>query len=230
MPRARWGRTLALASVLALGGGSAVQAASFSCSGTLTPVERMVCKDPEVSALDDHMARYHGAARQVLRYASDCLVADQRGWLRNVRNVCTDTRCLKMAYLRRLSELDGLQPGATASKTLFLPAVPTLVWIIPAAADQTAAPRVKGLRLLEAKGRLVNDVTAGDGYVVQTAAGQKHVVVSSMFIDESTEMLNALGNPSGATYLVRGNQEPGAPADSLHFAQNSCRYIYRLPE
>lgn len=49
-----------------------------------------------------------------------------------------------------------------------------------------------------------------------------------MFIDASTEMLNVLAGQAGATHLVRGHQEPGVAAGT-HFAQSSCRYVYRLP-
>lgn len=211
----------------ALCAGTAAQAASFPCEGALTAVERNVCGDPEVSVLDEHLGRYHAAARQILGPAADCLVADQRAWLRTVRNTCPDTACLKTAYLRRLGELDGLQPGATAVKTLPLPAVPTLVWIIPAAADTVAAPRLKDLQPLQASGRLVNEVASGDGHVLQAQSGQKHLVVASMFIDASTEMLNSLVGQPGVRYQVRGQIEPGSTG--MHFAQSSCRYVYRLP-
>lgn len=201
------------------------QAASFPCTGRLTSVERQVCNDAEVSVLDEHLARYHAAARDVLGRAAACLVADQHVWLRTVRNACRDTACLKVAYLQRLSELDGLQPGATALK-MPLPPGPTLVWIVPAAADLVAAPPLQGLQPLEVQGRLVNDVAGGDGYVVQSPSGLKHLVVASMFIDESTERLKTLAAEAGATYRVRGRLAPGAAA-ATDFAQGSCRYVYR---
>ena len=113
-------------------------------------------------------------------------------------------------------------------KTLPLPAVPTLVWIVPAAADTVAAPRLKDPQPLEARGRLVNEVASGDGDVLHGAAGRKHLVVASMFIDTSTEMLNTLVGQPGVTTQVRGQREPGAAAGP-HFAQSSCRYVYRLP-
>lgn len=207
----------------------AVQAASFPCTGTLTAVERQVCADAALSQLDEHLLRYYTAARQVLGASgAECLTTDQRRWLRTVRNACADAACLNAAYLQRLSVLDGLQPGASALKSLALPSAPALVWVVPPAADEVAAPRLRGQPLLEASGRLVDDVVAGDGYVLKDAAGRQHVVVSTMFLDDSAARLAALAAMAGARYQVHGQAEAGRGGDR-HFAQGACRYVYRLP-
>ena len=81
-------------------------------------------------ALDEttnQLARYFAAAREALTMANACLVANQRQWLRTVRNACADTTCLRTAYRARLAELDALQPGASAARSE-LPDVPALVW------------------------------------------------------------------------------------------------------
>lgn len=221
------------AMVCALGlAAGATQAASFPCTGRLTPVERQICGDATLSQLDDYLLRYYAAARLALKGGgAECLAADQRGWLRSVRNACGDAACLKDAYVQRLSVLDGLQPGATALQSLALPPGPALVWVVPPAADEVAAPRVGNLPPLEASGRLIDEVAAGDGHVLQDAAGRRHVVVATMFLDDSAARLSALGalsRESGVRYQVRGRAEAGGGGER-HFAQGACRYVYRLP-
>lgn len=206
-----------------------MQAASFPCTGTLTAVERQVCADATLSQLDEHLLRYYTAARQVLGTSgAECLATDQRRWLRTVRNACADAACLNAAYLQRLSVLDGLQPGASALKSVALPSAPALVWVVPPATDGVAAPRQRGQPPLEASGRLVDDVAAGDGYVLKDSAGRTHVVVSTMFLDDSAARLAALAAVAGARYQVQGQSEASRGGDR-HFAQGACRYVYRLP-
>ena len=77
--------------------------------------------------------------RAALKSADSCLVGDQRNWLRQ-RDACKDAACLRQTYLNRLAELDPLQPGVTRIKNIELPAVNALVWIVPAALDEVAAP------------------------------------------------------------------------------------------
>lgn len=113
---------------------------SFPCDKAQSRVEKAICADAELSGLDEHLGRYYAGGRQALADAAECFTANQRQWLRTVRDACADPACLKAAYLARLSELDGLQPGAIAIKQFPLPHGPTLAWIIPAALDQVAAP------------------------------------------------------------------------------------------
>lgn len=201
-------------------------AASFACDKATTRVERLVCKDEELDRLDEYLGRYYTAARTQLASAEQCLSTDQRAWLR-VRDACDDAACLKAAYLSRLAELDGVQPGATALKSVPFPAVPTLVGIVPPAADQVAAPRRANLEPLTVQGKLVDEVASGDGYVLVTAGNRKHVVVASMFIDDSTAVLESLSKQP-ATYRVQGRAEAGARG-AKPFSQGSCRLIHRLP-
>jgi hypothetical protein len=105
--------------------------------------------------------------------------------------------------------------------------VPTLVGIVPPAADQVAAPRRANLEPLTVQGKLVDEVASGDGYVLVTAGNRKHVVVASMFIDDSTAVLESLSKQP-ATYRVQGRAEAGARG-AKPFSQGSCRIIHRLP-
>ena len=204
-------------------------AASFPCEKARTDIERAICQDKDLSAFDEYLGRYYSAARLRLRHAAQCLASDQKAWLREVRDTCKDGACLKRAYLLRLSELDGLQPGATALKGVQLPRTPTLVGVLPPAQDQVAAPRRPGLKPLSVRGKLVNEVSTGDGYVVISKDGRRHLVVSLMFLDDSTAVLDSLGREVATNYLIRGHGETGM-SDPEAFSQSTCRYIYRVPQ
>src|SRR5690349_19098796 len=87
-----------------LGMAQPVWAASFPCEKTVSKVEAMICKDAQLSTLEEHLAQYYVAATRALGEGAQCLQEDQRSWLQNVRNACRDAACLKQAYLLRLSE------------------------------------------------------------------------------------------------------------------------------
>ena len=85
---------------------SAAQGASFDCGRASTRIERLVCSDGELAALDGYLA---AAYQQRLTQAADTepLRAAQRAWLRDVRNRCETAACLQAAYAQRLDALEG---------------------------------------------------------------------------------------------------------------------------
>jgi uncharacterized protein len=203
-------------------------AASFPCEKAGTAVEKMICANPALSELDEHLGRYYSAGRAELGTAKTCLASNQKEWLRAARNSCKDTKCLESAYLARLAELDALQPGMTAIKNIELPRVKSLVWIIPAAEDTVAAPpNTKGAPLV-VQGKIVDDIAGGDGFVIQDKAGRKHLLLALMFIDKpsSVALESLIGSP--AVYEARGRAEASSDS-SVHFAPGACTFIYRLP-
>ena len=203
-------------------------AASFPCDKATTPIEKMICGNADLSVLDETMGRYYAGAREALGRGQACLVADQRSWLRGARNACKDAACLSRTYLQRLAVLDGLQPGVSRSRTLKLPRAPWLAWIIPPALDEAAAPRTKAGAPLVLQGRLIEEIESGDGFVLQTKAGKKHVVQSSMFFESpTTERLTALVRTPDAQYEVRGQSETGSDGVP-HFAPGQCTFIYAI--
>ena len=131
---------------------SAANAQSFDCARAETRIEKMVCADRSLADLDEYLGRYYAAARAEIPGAAACLQSDQAQWLKTARDVCADGGCLKTAYLNRLAELDPLQPGATALKSVPLPVVPSLVWVVPPALDTVAAPPNPKARPYEAVG------------------------------------------------------------------------------
>jgi uncharacterized protein len=204
-------------------------AASFDCTKARSSVEKAICSNPEVSTLDEHLARYYAAAKTTLGRAGECLQTDQLRWLRHVRDVCTDAACLKKTHLERLSELDALQPGASALKSVQLPRVTTIVWIVPPAADEVAAPPKQFAKSFSASGRMINEVATGDGFVLQTADGTKHILLLTMLLDGPTDArLEALAKDAKATFLARGYEAKDS-AGKVYFEPSRCTFLYRLP-
>jgi uncharacterized protein len=224
----RYAKFVSMTVVLSICGLEVAPAASFPCEKAATSVEKSICANATVSALDEHMGRYYAAARTELGAAKNCLATNQREWLRTVRNACTDAKCLERAYLARLAELDALQPGATALRNVELPRVKSLVWIIPEADDTVAAPRNPKAPALVAQGQIVDEVADGDGFVLRVDSGKKHVLLPLMFMNEaSSTMLQSLAREPGSRYEARGRRE--SSDDAVHFAPGACTLIYRLP-
>lgn len=222
-------RRVLVAALWCLGG--VVHAASFDCSKAATATEKAICANGRVSDLDEYLGRYYQAGRASMgREAGACLASNQREWLRGVRNVCKDAKCLERVYLSRLAELDPLQAGATAVKNLELPNVKSLVWIIGPAADTVAAPRNVRREPLVVTGKLVDDVAGGDGFVLQDAAGVKHVLLLLMFIDKADGViLESNARNSSSKFEARGERE--VPGDGRpNFAPSACTFLYRLPD
>jgi uncharacterized protein len=79
-------------------------AASFDCAKAGTKVEHMICDNPELSKLDEELAKSYKMALQDEQQA-DILRQSQKKWLK-YRNDCKDTDCVKRAYEMRLSSLE----------------------------------------------------------------------------------------------------------------------------
>lgn len=87
-------------------------AASFDCSRASTPVERLTCANPQVSAADDQMAQAYGAVLERLPHEWQMrLKANQKAWLHYVRAACAlDSdlaRCLADRYKQRATLLNS---------------------------------------------------------------------------------------------------------------------------
>ena len=88
----------------------AVNGASFDCAAASTDVEKMVCADAELSALDSRLGEAYGrivTRQRILSTNLDVAAVrrEQRAWLRDVRDQCGSVACLKAVYLLRLNEL-----------------------------------------------------------------------------------------------------------------------------
>jgi len=92
--------------MLALLLAGSAQAAGFSCGHATTAVEKRICADNALKAMDDRMS---DAYQGTLDAAADqgALVRSQREWLRG-RNRCADADCLSQAYRDRMAALDAV--------------------------------------------------------------------------------------------------------------------------
>ena len=108
---------------------------SFKCSRASNQAERWICGSDRLAVLDSILGRYYPAISQAMPSAQrQCFVANQRDWLQGTRNRCDSVACLELAYLRRLTELEGLVPGALQDSGLeAYPAVsqPRLLAVLP---------------------------------------------------------------------------------------------------
>lgn len=215
----------AMLAALALLAGVA-HAASFPCDEAKTKMERTICGNPRLSELDEHLDRYYLAALEVLKPARNCVLSDQRNWLRTQRDLCKDTACMEQAYLRRLAELDPLQPGVTAIRNIELPRVKALVWIVPPALDKVAAPVNKEAKPLVAQGAILDEVSGGDGFVLRARDGKRTLIVPLMFLESPTAVTLESLAKVGGEYQLRGHAEASSDG-TVHFAPSRCVFVYR---
>lgn len=83
-------------------------AASFDCSKAERELDRTICADEELSALDESMAEYYFALRESLdQPAADELLDAQREWLKQRSRSCNadDTSCLVELYREQIFAL-----------------------------------------------------------------------------------------------------------------------------
>ena len=100
-----------LLGMLILALSSTIGAASFDCAKASSLVEKAVCADPELSRLDDDLAKsYQRAMADTLNVAA--LRAQQRNWLKEVRNACRNVACLTTAHAERIAALRGNGRGS----------------------------------------------------------------------------------------------------------------------
>ena len=82
----------------------AVQAASFPCKNAQTATEKHICGDKDLGALDVALARAYQNRRDG---DENNIGAEQKNWIKNVRDNCTSVGCLKSAYRERIKVLNG---------------------------------------------------------------------------------------------------------------------------
>lgn len=87
--------------------GSLANAASFDCAKGATSIEKTICSDSQLSELDSQLLQSYKKAISTSPDA-DGLKFEQKEWLKNIRNKCTDAGCMKQAYTERISTLTGM--------------------------------------------------------------------------------------------------------------------------
>lgn len=90
-------------------------ATSFDCTKASTAIEKSICGNPSLGVLDDQLAAtYHKAYND--SSAKDELKIQQREWVKNIRNKCTNDDCLSSAYASRIADLNQTKPLQTANE------------------------------------------------------------------------------------------------------------------
>jgi uncharacterized protein len=94
--------------------------ASFNCDEPgLTSIEDRICADQNLSGQDENLSDEYKRLRNLSsKPEREKLKKDQRDWLDNVRDKCSDDACLTAAYLKRLDVLaDRINDKRLASYT-----------------------------------------------------------------------------------------------------------------
>jgi len=81
-----------------------IEAASFDCRKATAKFEKIICSDTELSKLDESLSKAYSKALTRPDIKQQTTIS-QRQWLKNERNKCKDTKCLKTAYETRINEL-----------------------------------------------------------------------------------------------------------------------------
>lgn len=84
---------------------------SFDCNKAAGTIEKMICGDDELAALDLKLAEvYADASKKAVNEHPPALKAEQRGWIKG-RNECwkhnDKRRCVRDEYQRRIAELQA---------------------------------------------------------------------------------------------------------------------------
>ena len=91
-------------------------AASFDCAKAKSKQEKIICADPELSALDDSLAAAYKKARvQTPQALQKTLSQWQKQWLEGTQE-CADSRCLKVNYQSQIDNLSHISPAAPSGK------------------------------------------------------------------------------------------------------------------
>ena len=78
--------------------------AGFDCAKASSSMEKTICSNPNLSALDDQMAQAYKDAR-AKSSNQDQLKGDQIAWIKGVRQCVSDSVCIEKSYKERLAAL-----------------------------------------------------------------------------------------------------------------------------
>jgi hypothetical protein len=169
-----------------------LRSASFDCEKAKTKIEKLICGDPTLSEADDKL---HALYNDVLAKSPvpEDTKQQQLEWVKESRNTCKNTDCLRQAYTSRISDLEE-----QLSKLPFKPALDKPLLVLPPsrasreAAAETAkigGPIVKK-EPLELIGR-VSDGHDAAGARFDIVSGKKYYEIRYAWdlTDEQKDML-----------------------------------------
>ncbi len=122
-------------------------AASFKCTSKSSASEKIVCKDPALSALDDRLAAAWQRAKDTTLDTAALEAARTQQWLWRQHN-CTDETCVKSWYDRRIVELDADYDQAKQARREAFEASLVKQNLAPSAADSVR--KMKGTSAVNA--------------------------------------------------------------------------------
>ena len=98
-------RILAVSFLVVMIGALQAYAASFDCKKAEMPIEKTICSDESLSALDDELANAYARAL-VVANNQEALKREQRAWVKKQRNSGANVKELSSIYLNRIAELN----------------------------------------------------------------------------------------------------------------------------
>ena len=84
---------------------------SFDCTNAWRDVERDICDDPELAALDRAMASQYFRALKAADAARATLLEQSAAAFIRARNRCPDPDCVAQAYDKRIAEIADIMAG-----------------------------------------------------------------------------------------------------------------------
>lgn len=170
-----------------------LDSATFDCAKATTKIEKQICADAKLSALDEKL---NGVYRNVLAQSAipQKTKNQQREWIKNFRDVCKDAVCLEQAYTSRISDLQK-QLEAQSSKPVS--DKPLLVLPFNPAGDQDAAAgtgaAILRKTLLQLTGRIKSDHdAAGAKYDIKSGKTSYTIRYVWDLTDEQKDTLNKI--------------------------------------
>jgi len=88
--------------------------ASFNCAKASSRSEKMICSNEEISKADESLARVYKLALASTQDKA-ALKQQQKDWLKDVRNKCQDSACLKRIYNDRLIALNSVTASSATT-------------------------------------------------------------------------------------------------------------------
>ncbi len=79
--------------------------ASFDCTKATGKTEKIICSDEDISILDEKLSKLYNHCLAISNHVEKLRLA-QRHWLRNDRNLCSDSNCVIKAYENRIIQLE----------------------------------------------------------------------------------------------------------------------------
>lgn len=94
---------------------TSLHAASFDCGKAVSRIERIICADDELSKLDEALGKAYQQALERSVDEKQIVTKEQKQWLKDIRNACLDTGCMKTTYQERINKL-GMAVGQVPAK------------------------------------------------------------------------------------------------------------------